>query len=423
MIYLTPRSCRLRVLSSFFLLIAAITLLEGCTVNSPPTKLDNESLTTSDISCNPAQLAQKRQYPASSQYIYLSKYTENLDINENEEYSGLSESYDICINFPQLRYFDNKDMQEKINKEIRQDVRDHVKNFHKFVITNKDAPTSYLTVDYEVTDMDDQILSVRYYGIEYGGGAHGNHVIWVENFDLTSGRPIKLENFFKQDVAYKDLIKEYVLKDLERQFSEKQLGGDPDLDEWVGKAYAQEFSNFNISMNGIIVNFTDEHFMAYLWGGKWQVEVPYQKLKGYLNEKPIVSNEDFQNSLQEEALREVGFDKNDTVVHKETFMYLGYVISHNKKYHIGNFETIWGDSWRSTKRIIVFSEAGNYVGDYGLPNSFPTAIIDNRYLLFPEPTLGNLAGKKIDFSEGIPNEIFFDGENISFDKKYPVLFL
>ena len=95
---------------------------------------------------------------------------------------------------------------------------------------------------------------------------------------------------------------------------------------------------------------------------------------------------------------------------KETFRYLGEVtVSSAKKWHIVFLTTIWGESCRSTPRLLIFNEDKIFVGQYSHfgPRNI---IIDGDTLLFEDadPRYGN----KVKFeSSGPPQTAYIDGDN------------
>lgn len=104
--------------------------------------------------------------------------------------------------------------------------------------------------------------------------------------------------------------------------------------------------------------------------------------------------------------------------------YLGTIKTNKNIYKIVNSSWIWGMSKRATNRIIIFDTQNQYIGNYyvttkcDLPNR-----TENDKLIFKRSdcvdcdTIEN----QIDFSNGIPNQIFINctgkyGDLYSFDR-------
>jgi hypothetical protein len=80
-------------------------------------------------------------------------------------------------------------------------------------------------------------------------------------------------------------------------------------------------------------------------------------------------------------------------------------------------ETTWGESCRMTRRLLVFDNAGNYLGNYGGLSDAPTRLTGNT-LFFP---VRQQNGDLIEFSAKIPApEVWVDGQILSFESVNPV---
>jgi hypothetical protein len=102
----------------------------------------------------------------------------------------------------------------------------------------------------------------------------------------------------------------------------------------------------------------------------------------------------------------------DTETHLK---YLGQVKTiDGKTYKIMNSVWFWGLSHRATNRILIFDEKNQYVGNYSLKMTYDLPDkLENGKLVFSNKKKENCDKEiitAIDFSKGIPKEIFMKCE-------------
>ena len=98
--------------------------------------------------------------------------------------------------------------------------------------------------------------------------------------------------------------------------------------------------------------------------------------------------------------------------------YLGQVkTAEGQIYRIMNSCWFWGLSHRATSRILIFNDKNQYVGNYGLGMTYDLPDkLENGVLIFTNFDNDDCDKKlitKVDFSKGLPKEIFIkcEGEN------------
>ncbi len=98
---------------------------------------------------------------------------------------------------------------------------------------------------------------------------------------------------------------------------------------------------------------------------------------------------------------------------EEEFKYVGKInLSAKDRFELVLLTTTWGESCRATRRLLVFSADGAYLGNYGSLPEEPSKLIGAK-ILFPFDERG---GNFIEFSgANPPSEVLLDGENIQFD--------
>ena len=140
---------------------------------------------------------------------------------------------------------------------------------------------SDLGVGYTVAQAKDDLISVEFgIGSYYSGAAHPNSYTEVLNFDLKSGKQIKLGDLFKPGSKYLQAISSYSIKDLKKQSTEK--GADSMLDDdWIQRGAgpdAENYQSWTITKRGLGINF-DSYQVAPYAAGPQQVVVPYSTLR------------------------------------------------------------------------------------------------------------------------------------------------
>lgn len=123
------------------------------------------------------------------------------------------------INIP-IIITSNKDIEKYINDKIRNDIMDFYNQAQQEAkeylgkIPSKDEKF-VANVNYEVKKNSDNVLSiiVRYY--KYSGGAHGYYEDVSYNLDMINGKLLQLNDLFKQNSEYKNVIDSEIRKQIE----------------------------------------------------------------------------------------------------------------------------------------------------------------------------------------------------------------
>jgi len=98
----------------------------------------------------------------------------------------------------------------------------------------------------------------------------------------------------------------------------------------------------------------------------------------------------------------------------DEFTILGNMEVNGKNIILANNVCIWGEAGRATWRFLLFLADGTFLGMYyGITYDTNKIRIEGQRIYFPfEPEDGNV----IDFSKGIPKEIWIDGHVISYEE-------
>lgn len=129
----------------------------------------------------------------------------------------------VNIQIPVIEGMPNKDMQDSLNQSFEKDAVDfknEIENQAKIGYEDSksgDYPfhTYEAYIEYNVSYMNDNILSIPITYYSYTGGAHGLTNIISKNINLVTGKEINLRDLFKEDVNYRNIIKQEVIRQIQ----------------------------------------------------------------------------------------------------------------------------------------------------------------------------------------------------------------
>ncbi|HWT02515.1 MAG TPA: RsiV family protein [Pyrinomonadaceae bacterium] len=171
----------------------------------------------------------------------------------------------------------------KMNRELLKFVTSGVTEF-KGNFKTYEKPMgqagSYYESEYVVTLAANDLVSVAFGVSTYGeGAAHPNHNTLVFNYDLRSGRQLKLADLFKPNSGYLKVISDYAVKDLAAQH-------EPDADmDWIREGAGpkdENFQSWNLSPKGLEITF-DAYQVASYAAGPREVVIPLSALKDVID--------------------------------------------------------------------------------------------------------------------------------------------
>lgn len=123
------------------------------------------------------------------------------------------------VNIP-IIITDNKDIEKIINNMIKNDimnaynkVEEDAKAYLKNTIEGYENPYIY-NVDFKVKKNSDNMLSILVNYYQYSGGAHGFYENESYNIFMENGKKLKLKDLFKENVDYKKVINDIILKQI-----------------------------------------------------------------------------------------------------------------------------------------------------------------------------------------------------------------
>ncbi|MEO8436159.1 MAG: RsiV family protein [Pyrinomonadaceae bacterium] len=206
--------------------------------------------------------------------------------------------YDIAVLYPQLSGSSDAAV-TKFNSLSRGLVSKKITEFKKDMAeraAEEEAPfsdadmRSDLLIGHRVALASDDLVSI---GFDIGGyargAAHPYSYSEVINYDLKSGKVLKLADLFKPSSNYLKVISTYCHEDLKKQG--KAQGPDSELPaEWLQRGTAAKLANFKswtISRKGLVIVFDSYQVGPYALGPQF-VSIPYPALKDViLSEGPL----------------------------------------------------------------------------------------------------------------------------------------
>lgn len=200
--------------------------------------------------------------------------------------------YEVAVAYPQLTGSVDPNY-EKFNRAVRSMINRKVSDFKKEMTPSEDEATpdenpsldeslgSDVTIWYEVALAKDDLISIEFTVSSYSAGAaHPNSYTEVVNFDLKSGKLLKLADLFLPGAKYLQALSTNSIQALKKKM--KTQGEESMLDDdWVQKGAAPELTNYDnwtITRKGLGITFDPYQVAAYA-AGPQTVLVPYSALK------------------------------------------------------------------------------------------------------------------------------------------------
>ena len=190
-------------------------------------------------------------------------------------------SYDIDVSYPQILatpYTETKNIQK-----INQQIKDTTTKLYQWPLSRAEQMRHLqangvgdtVNFTYQISLATDSFLSIHYIGYSYDG-AKATQVqdSFAVNYDLTSGKVLKLSDLFKPGSEYMERISRYSIDALsinKRTINAAAL-----------KPTAGTFDVWQIRNQGISFNFPTCR-VAACSDGELVVQIPYEELKPLLN--------------------------------------------------------------------------------------------------------------------------------------------
>ena len=199
-------------------------------------------------------------------------------------------NYQIQVQYPQTTGSTDPRF-EKFNQEIKGLVSRRVAEFKKDTVAAAEEVTteataeetsstgSSLDISYDIALAKDDLISVKFdLGSYSAGAAHPNANSETVNYDLKTGKALKLADLFMPGAKYLQTISTYCIKDLQRQSKSSGAILDDETLRNGASPQAKNYQSWNITKKGLQIHF-DPYQVGPYAAGPQTVVVPYSVLK------------------------------------------------------------------------------------------------------------------------------------------------
>ncbi len=234
--------------------------------------------------------------PGSNKQTAFSLHEQAIEFSGNVEFvdKKIAENnkklkYEIDVVYPQLTGAGPANI-EKFNQLVRTLVNGKVVDFKKEMVpesgeeaaTDSESTTGNdFNIGYNIAMAKDDLISLNFsVGSYYSGAAHPNSYSESFNFDLKTGKTIRLADLFNPGSKYLQAISTYAIQDLKKQ---SKAQGDNSMldDDWIQRGAgpdAKNYQSWTITKTGLGITF-DAYQVAPYAAGPQQVTVPYSTLR------------------------------------------------------------------------------------------------------------------------------------------------
>lgn len=209
--------------------------------------------------------------------------------------------------FPQLQSDSNADGILEFNEAAKDLVEEEINGFVSQVIqSNKTSSKAknYLYIDYSTSAIQSgshHILSIRFAIQGFIAGLNSSyHYYRVFNYDLENKQKMELQDLFKPDSNYLDLLSNYSENILNRRLAHKEFIGERTA------AKDENFKNWNLKPRGLVITFNEYRVGPYHADAQ-TVIVPFSVLKKVLSVQSSIAQCAFRKKCGRKNLLTGGF--------------------------------------------------------------------------------------------------------------------
>ena len=194
-----------------------------------------------------------------------------------------SQGYEIDVSYPQV--VNTPYTQETQMRKVNQQLKDAATKLYQWPLKQpagldpsypKSGILNTVSFTYQVGLATDSFLSVYFIGYSYNA-RESNQLqdSFAMNYDLTSGKQLKLAELFKPGSNYLEVISRYIINDVSRSL---QTG----IKLHALEPVAENFKTWQITTNGVTFNFPTCR-IAPCTEGDFTVEIPFEELEPMLS--------------------------------------------------------------------------------------------------------------------------------------------
>ena len=217
-------------------------------------------------------------YTLDGKVIWIGNDTIELDGGIRVETLRYRRDYCTSIVYPQIKKLSSKSVEDTINKKLKEEFLGDYENTEKE--TAEDTFFASTEIKFLVEKNKD-LLSVNLFAYFYPiGAAHGSQYDAWYHFDLKTGNLFELEDLFKKDAPYKNILSS-IVSDQRRI----DINIYSDIDFNLNRVYEIEVSknqNFILSKDCLSIYYQPGEIDAYA-AGFVTFDIPYGKIIDIIN--------------------------------------------------------------------------------------------------------------------------------------------
>ncbi|MFV0390030.1 MAG: DUF3298 and DUF4163 domain-containing protein [Pyrinomonadaceae bacterium] len=184
-----------------------------------------------------------------------------------------SDNIEIDINYPKIASNNSA-----FNQTVSNLVDERLKTFLEYKykmddVARKQSATQkwFISVDYDISYIDNDVISVGFSERSYAGGTHPNTNTFSVNFAFGINHELQLNDLFKANSDFVSIISKESINQIKTA-----LGKDAD-DDWIERGAGpniKNFSSWTFSKDGLRFVFDNYRVAPYAMG-HFESEVPY----------------------------------------------------------------------------------------------------------------------------------------------------
>jgi hypothetical protein len=190
--------------------------------------------------------------------------------------SNMIDEYEMNISYPRIRY-PHSEVNHNVNLDIQRIMTLAVTDFTDKVKKNREAKTSpegfsSLTLDYKVYFQQADLLSIKFFKQTLlSGNDKPNNVILTYNFDLRSGKLLKMSDLFDLNAENEKFIISLAKKHSDKcKFKTEYI-----------------FNNYCFDSEGLVLNFDDISNLSKACHP--EIVIPWEELRNIMKEEGVSS--------------------------------------------------------------------------------------------------------------------------------------
>jgi Protein of unknown function (DUF3298) len=203
------------------------------------------------------------------------------------EQDSQSPVYKITIQTPKLTGSDDprvKSFNDKLSALVAEGIAGFKQNLAQMQNSSA-SPGSSFDIQFKLLSPPGNVLSIKFVMEGYvAGAAHPYQVSRTENYDLEAGKELALGDLFQPNSKYLEMISKYCAA----QLTQRNIGFTDTFTQGADPT-ADNYRNWNITVDGLLITF-DEYQVAAYAAGPQIVTVPYIDLKSIIDSKGPLAN-------------------------------------------------------------------------------------------------------------------------------------